>query len=163
MTVSEAMEKLLHSYEIYYNVNRETPTAPFAAEAVFHSHDEQFFLVKSAKLSEAESHEYVFFAEEETLTAERLRFLADTAWAEGISRVEPYSSHQSSDVVLGVLAEQITPEAMALVPKLRHYQSYRLGFHGWSHFRLYALEISSGRSAHNRQGRTLKKVFQSII
>ena len=163
MTVSEAMEKLLHSYEIYYNVNRETPTKPFAAEAVFHSHDEQFFLVKSAKLSEAESHEYVFFAEEETLTAERLQFLADTAWAEGISRVEPHSSHQSSDVVLGILAENITPEAMALVPKLRHYQSYHLGFQGWSHFRLYALEIPSGHSAHNRQGRTLKKVFQSII
>ena len=97
MTVSEAMEKLLHSYEIYYNVNRETPTEPFVAEAVFHSHDEQFFLVKSAKLSEAESHEYVFFAEEETLTAERLQFLADTAWAEGTSRVEPFPFVCSGD------------------------------------------------------------------
>lgn len=163
MTVSEAMEKLLRSYGVYYNVNRETPAAPFAAEAVFHSHDEQFFLVKSAKLSEAETHEYVFFAAEETLTPERLRELEEAAWTEGLSRVQPYSSHQSSDVVLGILAEHITPEAMALIPRLRHYQSYRFGFHGWSHFRLYALEVSSGRSACNRQGRSLKKVFQSII
>lgn len=162
MHAQEALEKLLRSYETYYNVNREDPAPPFAAEAVFHSHDERFFLIKSAKLSEAESHEYVFFAKEERLTADRLRQLSDAAWTTGTGRVRPYASHQSSDVLLEIVAEVIDPEAMALIPKLRRYQSYRYTLHGWSHFRLFALETSSGRMAWNPQGRRLKQIFQSI-
>lgn len=163
MNTEEALERLLRSYGSYYNVEREHPTPPFAAEAVFHSHDERFFLVKSAKLSEAESHEYVFFAQEKLLTAQRLQELTDAAWAAGTGRVNPHASHQSSDVLLEIVAEAITPEAMGLIPKLKRYQSYRHTLHGWSHFRLFALEVSSGRMACNRQGRSLKKIFQSII
>ncbi len=163
MDLSEAMEKLLRSYSAYYNVEREDPTPPFVAEASFHSHDERFFLVKSAKLSEAETHEYVFFAQEEHLTLERLHLLEQTAWTTGTGRVAPYASHQSSDVLLAILAGQIDGDALAEIPRLRHYQSYRHGLYGWSHFRLFALEVPSGRMACNRQGRHLKKVFQSII
>ena len=163
LNTEEALERLLRSYGAYYNVDRENPAPPFAAEAVFHSHDERFFLVKSAKLSEAESHEYVFFAREGNLTAQRLQELAEAAWATGTGRVTPHASHQSSDVLLEIVAESITPEAMAMIPKLKRYQSYRHTLHGWSHFRLFALEAPSGRMACNRQGRSLKKVFQSII
>lgn len=163
MNTQEALEKLLLSYSAYYDINREAPTAPFAAEAVFHSHDERFFLIKSAKLAEAESHEFVFFAREETLTEDRLRELADIAWTEGLSRVQPHAAHQSSDILLEIVAEAITPEALALIPKLKRYQSYRHSLHGWSHFRLFTLEVSSGRMACNRQGRSLKKIFQSIL
>ena len=163
MEIQQALDKLLNSYRAYYNVDQETPAAPFAAEAVFHSHQEGFFLVKQAKLSEAESHEYVFFAVEKELTEQKLRELADTAWNLGLSRVQPHSSHQSSDVILEILADSITPEAMALVPKLSFYKSYRFTLHGWSHFRLFALEVPSGRMACNRQGQRLKKIFLSIV
>lgn len=162
MNTQEALEKLLRAYGDYYDVNREDPTPPFAAEAVFHSHDERFFLIKSAKLSESESHEYVFFAVEETLTAERLKELVDIAWNTGTGRVEPYESHQCSDVLVEILADSISPEAMKLIPKLRRYKSYRYTLHGWSHFRLFAMEVSSGKLVFNRQGRRLKKIFQSI-
>lgn len=162
MDSREALEKLLRAYTSYYNVNRETPAPPFAAEAVFHSHDERFFLIRSARLSEAESHEYVFFAREDVLTADRLLKLADAAWTAGTGRVRPCASHQSSDVLLEIVAETITEEALALIPKVKRYQSYRFTFYGWSHFRLFALEASSGRMAWNRQGQSLKRVFQSI-
>lgn len=163
MNLTEAQDRLLRAYRPYYDVDCENITPPFFAEAVFHSHDEQFFLVKSAKLAEAETHEYVFFAAEQSLTAQRLQELAETAWNTGLARVQPHSSHQSSDVVLAILADSITPEAMRLIPRLRLYRSYRHGLQGWSHFRLYALEVSSGRTAHNRQGRALKKIFHSIM
>ncbi len=161
--MEEALDRLLRSYEAYYNVNRETPVPPFAAEAVFHSHEEGFFLVKSAKLTEAESFEYVFFALEPALTLDRLKDLAEKAWNAGISRVQPHSSHQSSDVVLAVLADQIEPEAFEACRKLKYYKSYCFSLQGWSHFRLYAVEVSSGRTVCNRQGRRLKSIFQSIV
>ena len=61
------MEKILRSFDAYYNVKREGAEAPFAAEAEFSLHDEQYFLVKSVRLGEADSKVYVYFATAENL------------------------------------------------------------------------------------------------
>lgn len=163
MTASEALPRLLDAYDAYYDVNRTDPAPPFAAEAVFHSHEEGFFLVRSARLSESESHEYVFFAVEKVLTLSRLEELAQIAWDTGLARVKPHGSHQSSDVILEILADTIEPDAMARIPKLKFYRSYRFTLQGWSHFRLFALEVPSGATACNRQGQRLKSVFTGLI
>ena len=79
MTAREALPKLLRSYYAYYNVTEENVTAPFDAEAEFHSHEEQFFLFKQAKLSESESKEFVFFKATERLTLAKLQQLDEIA------------------------------------------------------------------------------------
>ena len=162
MTATEALERLLRSYVQYYDILREGVEPPFTAEAVFHTHDTQYVLLKSAAISEAESHEYVFFAAAENMDLEGVNRLDETAWDRGLSRVKPHSNHRNSDVTLIILAEHITPEAMAAVKKLRHYKSYRFGFQGWSNYRLIALETTSGLLACNRQGQSLKKLFRNI-
>lgn len=162
MTPNEALERLLPSYIRYYDVFRENVEPPFAAEARFHSHGETYVLVKSARISEADSHEYVYFAVEQELTAARLEELDAAAWERGTGFVKPHSAHRNSDVTLIILAERISPEVMADVKKRKHYQSYRFGLQGWSSYRLVALETSSGTLACNRQGRDLKKLFRNI-
>ena len=162
MTATEALERLLRSYVQYYDIVRENVEPPFAAEATFHTHDEQYVLLKSAVISEAESHEYVFFATAESMDLADVTALDETAWERGLARVKPYSSHRNSDVTLILLAEHITPEAMAAIKKLKHYKSYRFGFHGWSNYRVIALETSSGSLAHNRLGQSLKKLLRNI-
>lgn len=157
------LEKVLEAYTRYYTINRETPSSPFAAEAVFHSRGEQYFLVKSAKLSESESNEYVFFAVEDEVDAAALQRLDRAAWTEGISRVNPHNGHRNSDVTLVILAEHISKESFSYIRKLHHYKSYRYGFQGWSSYRVIALESSTGQLACNRQGQSLRKLFQSII
>lgn len=162
MTVSEVLERLLKSYRRYYNVKTEDVTPPFAAEAAFHSHDEQFFLVKSARLAEADSHEYVFFATAQSLEREELQKLDEAAWEAGLSRVKPHWSHRSTDVALVILAERISPEAASDIPKLKRYKSYRHTLQGWSNYQVIALETSTGRLVCNRRGRDLKKLFRNI-
>ena len=162
MTATEALEQLLRSYVQYYDIIREDVTPPFTAEAVFHTHDTQYVLLKSAAISEAESHDYVFFATAENMDLADVTALDETAWNKGTERVKPYSSHRNSDVTLVLLAEHITPEAMAAIKKFKHYKSYRFGFHGWSNYRVIALETSSGTLAHNRLGQSLKKLFRNI-
>ena len=61
MTSGEALEKLLPSFKRYYNIKTEDITPPFDAEAEFFTHDVAYILMKSAKLSESESREFVFF------------------------------------------------------------------------------------------------------
>lgn len=163
MSKEEILEKLFSSFQVYYNIKREDVESPFVAEAEFHTHDEQFFLVKSAVISEAESKEYVYFAAEECLDEENLIRLDETAWERGIAHVKPHGNHRNTDVTLIIVADKITPEAFEKLPKLRHYQSYRFGFQGWSNYRLVAIEQSSGRAAYNRMGKSLKKLVCNIF
>ncbi len=157
------LDRLLKALQRYYNIPRETVTSPFAAEAVFHSNNEQYFLLKSAKLSDSESHEYMFIASEERLEAADVERLDQIAWETGLSRVQPHGGHRNTDITLILLADTISPEAAALVKKLRHYKSYRYMLRGWSDYRLVALELSSGQLTYNRKGQSLKKLFRNIL
>ena len=163
MTREEMLKKVLRSYAAYYDINTETPAAPFAAEAVFHSHSDAYFLVKSAAIGEAESHEYVFFASVDQLDSSLLASLDQTAWDTGISRVKPHSSHRNTDVTLVVAASSVTEEAKAQIPRLKHYKNYRMSLHGFSHYHLIVADLSSGDLTCNRQGRSLKKLFNKIL
>jgi len=162
MTAREALPILLRSYYAYYNVTEENVTPPFAAEAEFHSHEEQFFLVKAAKLSESESKEFVFFAVTEHLTLAEAKQLDETAWSTGLSRVVPHDGHRNSDVVLFILADVIDQDAANYLKKLHRYESYRHTLYGWSHYRVVAQEMSTGKSVFNRMGRQLKKLLRNI-
>ena len=162
MTPTEALDTLLKSYRRYYNIQTEDVEPPFTAEATFHTHDEQYFLVKSAKLSEAESHEYVYFFAGDQLELSDVQQLEARAWERGTSQVKPSVYHRNTDVTLVILAERIAPEAKAHIQKCRRYQSYRFSFHGWSSFRAVALETSTGGLSYNRRGRDLKKLFRNI-
>lgn len=162
MTTNEILERLLRSYVRYYDILREDVTEGFAAEAHFHSHDEQYWLTKSVKLAEADSHEYVYFALEETLTAEMVESLIDKAWTAGMSHVQASYSHHSSDVALILLADEIEPDAIRAIKKARRFASYKFGMNGFSHLRLIAFEPTSKKIVHNRMGDTLKKLFRNI-
>lgn len=164
MNLSDLTDRILRSYERYYNIKRDGDVIPpFVAEAVFHSHNEHYVLVKSAKLSEQESNEFVFFASEEALDAATVARLDEKAWNEGLSRVVPHSCHRNSDITLVIVAETVSKEAVSCIKKLHHYKSYRMGFQGWSNYRIIVLENSSGLLTYNRQGRELKKLFRKII
>ncbi len=162
MTVDEALQTILKSYRQYYNINTENDAKPFAAEAVFHSHNEQFFLVKAATLSEAESHEYVFFATTDKLGLDEAKYFDEAAWAEGMSRVVPHSNHRSTDIVLIILAGHIDDEAAEYIKKLKRYKSYRFTLQGWSHYSAVAIEPSGGDFFCNRRGKSLRKLFRNI-
>lgn len=163
MKLQEALEKLLPSFQRYYNIKKEDVEAPFVAEAVFQSHNEQYFLIKSARISEANSNEFIYFYTADTLTAEELGKLDTCAWERGISHVEPNYYHRNTDVALIVIVEKMDEEAKKLVRKLKHSKSYKCGLQGYSNYRLIALELSTGCVTYNRQGQSLKKLLSNII
>lgn len=163
MTASQALDLVLNSYSVYYNVSREDVTEPFAAEAAFHAQEAQYFLVKAVQMSAVESHEYIFFAVTDRLTLDLAQEYDKVAWETGMSRAVPGPNHRNTDVVLVVLAEQVDEDAAAFLKKLHRYRSYKHTFHGWSHYRVVALETSSETLVFNRMGQSLKKLFRKII
>lgn len=162
MTSAKALERVLPLFQVYYDIERDAVTEPFAAEAAFHSHDEQYFLFKSAKYTECDAHEYVFFAAPDKLTLAEARRLDEAAWAEGLSRVRPSSIHRSTDISLVILADEIDPDAAEYIKKLRRSKSYKLLLHGYSNYRAIAIETSSGSMTCNRLGQHLRKLFSNI-
>lgn len=163
MNKEEVLEQVLKSYKQYYNINRDNAKAPFACEAVFKSHNEQYFLVKAAKISDVDSNEFVFFALEDKFSKDRLLELDKIAWEEGLSRVEPREGHRNSDVTLIVISEHVDQNAYELAKKIKHYKSYRFSFYGWSNYKLVVIETSLNRFITNRQGNALKKLFINIL
>lgn len=61
LTPGEALERVLRSYQTYYNIKTEAVEPPFAAEAIFGSHNEQYFLIKKAKVADIDTNETVYF------------------------------------------------------------------------------------------------------
>lgn len=162
MKNNDVFSRVLHSFEAYYDINVDNVCSPFVAEAEFHSHAEQYFFVKEAKLAEVDSNEYVYFALEDNLNLPHLHELKQIAWDTGLSRVKPFSGHKNSDVVLVILTENVTEDVLNAIRKIKLHKSYYFSFYGWSDFRLVVLETSSGRLAYNKAGRNLKEVFQDI-
>jgi len=163
MTPEKVLPLLLRSYSRYYNIREENVTEPFAVEMDFHSREEQYFLVKSMRMSHADSNEYVFVAVTDHLTPELAKLYDEKAWETGMSRVEPGPSHRNSDVTLIILAETIDQDAAKYLKKLRRYNSYKHTLHGWSYYRVVAMETSSDKLVFNRMGQELKKLFRNII
>lgn len=162
MMSADALEKILPLFQVYYDIERENATEPFDAEAAFHSHDEQYFLIKTAKYTEMEAHEYAFFAALDKLTPENAKELDEIAWNTGLSRARPSSIHRSTDVTLVLVADEVDPDAAAYIKKLKRSKSYKCLLHGFSNYHAIAIETSTGVMTCNRLGQHLRKLFSNI-
>ena len=163
MNRNEALEKILNSFTRYYNVKTSDVEPPFSAEAEFHAHGEKYLLVKSAHIADIDSNEYVFFAAEDSLDAEKLSNLDKAAWERGISRIKPYYGHRNSDVVLFILADKVSDDALKAAKKIRHYKSYLFSIYGWSHYKLAICDCSTEKCTFNRMGKDLSKITAKLF
>lgn len=163
METSEALEKVLLSFERYYNVKKTDVTVPFAAEAEFKMHNEQYFLIKAAKVADIDSREFVYFALEDNPEPEKIAELCEIAWDAGLSKVTPGPDHRNSDVTMIFLCKGLNPEIMAMIKKMRKSKNYRFGFYGWSSFKVLAFDLCSGKSACNYLARDLGKSLSKLL
>ena len=159
----EVLERLLQAYRGYYNVLPQSSIPEFAAEAEFRLHDEQYFLVKAARLSESDSREIIFFALTDSLDAQQIERLCTLAWEEGVRRTQPGPNHRGTDIGLVVLAQSVDADAARAVRRFNRTKSYRLGLQGYSRFRAVAYDLTQNVTVRNRMGDTLEKVISDIF
>lgn len=156
----EAFENILRSYERYYDIKRENPMPPFAAEASFETHSEGFMLIRAAKLAEFDAREYVFFAVPPRVDTTLAEELADKVWEETLRRAIPQEGHKSTDGVLVILTDELDKGAAAHLRRERRFQSYRHGIYGSSTLRIVARDLSKEETVTNRHGRDLARLFR---
>lgn len=161
-TRGEMLEGLLRSFGGYYTVRQDGVAAPFVAEAEFHSHTEQYLLVRAAHIADIDSNEYVFFSSEEQLTADSLTRLDERAWEEGLSRVRAGEGHRNSDIGLIILCDRADKEALKQARRIYRYKSYKWGLRGWSGYRVAIWEAESGNVSCNRLGKNIKATIGKV-
>lgn len=162
MLASDALEKILPLFDVYYQLRREDPAPPFEAEAVFSAKDTHFAVYRNVKIGEADSGEILYFITAERLTEDLARTLDEKAWETGLARVKPGPEHRNTDIGLIICADTVDDAAARYVKKCRRYKSYKHMFHGWSNYYLVAIETSTGRLTTNRRGEHFKKLFGNI-
>lgn len=165
MDADQLLKKFVSSFERYYNIRIDDVTEPFTAEADFKSHNEQYVLVKAAKIADIDSNEYVYLKIAQEISAQEIEQLAEQAWNAGVSRVKPYYGHRNSDVTLLIITDAILSEkknTKKTIKKLKYSKSYKMTLWGWSNFRVAVKELSSGQIHTNRLGSDLKKVLAKI-
>ena len=163
MEPTEAITKILPSFEQYYTIKKEDITPPFCSEAEFRSHNEQYFLVRSAHIADIDSNEFVYFADPDELTSEKLDELVNAAWTAGLAKVRPYNGHRNSDISLLIFTKALSPETASKISKTKLYKSYKFSFHGWSHFKLTVCNVSDMSIYSNRHGRDFVKLITRNI
>ncbi len=159
MTKQDMLERIIDSYRHYYDINRDTPVEPFVAEAVFKSHGEEYFLIKSAKITEMDSSEVAFFADVTRLDTTEYEGFVDKVWDETLARADVKPNHRNSDGILIIMADDIDADTKKKIRKTRRYKSYRFTLWGWSELRVIAYEHNTGNVVCNRQGDILKRLF----
>lgn len=166
-----AIKKLLPAFSQYYTIKEVDITPPFCAEAEFRSHNEQYFLVRSAHIADIDSNEFVYFAATNCLDSANLEELIKTAWATGLEKVYPYNGHRNSDVSLLIFTKTIFPETITTIKKTKLYKSYKFSLHGWSHFKLAVCKLPDNSQAEasevevytNRQGKDFIKLIKKNL
>ena len=87
----------------------------FPGYAEFHSYGEKYVLVKSAKLWEVDTHEYLFFVLADALDETQVRDLVSFMEHDGLKKVVPKPNHMSSAISLVIVADSCTQEAAKAV------------------------------------------------
>ena len=155
----QAIKKLLPAFSQYYTIKETDITPPFCAEAEFRSHNEQYFLVRSAHIADIDSNEFVYFADSDSLDTRKLEELIKSAWNAGLAKVRPYNGHRNSDVSLLIFTKTISPETIQKIKKTKLYKSYKFSFHGWSNFKLAVCTTSDLTIYTNRHGKDFIKLI----
>ena len=164
-----ALNKILPAFEQYYTIKKEEIAPPFCAEAEFRSHNEQYFLVRSAHIADIDSNEFVYFAAADSLDSSKLEELVNTAWEAGLAKVNPYNGHRNSDVSLLIFTKSISPETAIKIKKTKLYKSYKFSLHGWSHFKMAVCDRgTTGKDGapevfSNRQGKDFIKLIKKNL
>lgn len=159
------LERLLVSHETWFDVYRdyEFGGRTFPGFAEFHSHGEQYVLVKRAKLWEVDAFEYLFFESVEHLDEPLLAELVEYMTTVAIEKVHPDPNHMTSYLSLVVIADGISDGLEKVVRKTKFRKNFALGIRGWADLRLAVVDLSTQSVTTNSQGKELRSTLEANL
>lgn len=153
-----ALEGILGAYMRLFDVQRECECAgrSFSAYAEYHEYDEQYVLVKRAKLWEAHIHEYAYFQIVDRLDGRALDELLGFMKTDALGRLDPEPDHMTSYLSLVIVTNSMDDQLARTVRKTRFRKDFRLGIRGWAELKLAVVDVSRQRVITNPAGESME-------
>lgn len=161
---AEAVEKLLKSYEAYFNVNRfDEDGSPLTARCDFFEHSQKYVLSKRAELWSTDSEEFLYLFNVPRLDLETLNSCQKMAYEDGMSRLNIGPGHMYSFITTVFLCDSCDEDARKVLRKTRIYKSFHFSLHGWMDYHTVVVSLDGERVDSNYSGRSTAKIMKKVL
>lgn len=163
-TREEAIERLLKSYQVYYNVNRmDEEQRPIVARCDFFEHSQKYVLSKKAELWSADSEEFLYILDVPHLSLEIFEKYRDLIHEDGMSRAHIGPGHMYTFITPIFICDTCGEDARKALKKCRIYKSFHFSLHGWMDYHAAVVELGSSRIDTNRSGHNVAKILKNVL
>lgn len=160
-----AVEKLLQSYEAYFNITRfDEEQLPLTARCDFFEHSEKYVISRKAELWTSDSEEFVYVYNMPRLTLELFERCKSRAYEDGSGRMNIGPGHMYTFITAVFLCDTCDADAVRALKKSRIYKSFHFSLHGWLDYHNAVVCFDEGgRIESNYAGRSTAKILKKIL
>lgn len=162
-STAELTQKLLDSYQRYYNITLYEDGLPLQALCEYYEQSEKYVVSRKANLWTAKGEEFIFLYEMPILTMELFQRCLDEAVTKGRAMAHIGPGHMYTYITPVFVCEKCEPDALKALKKCRIHKLFRFSLHGWLDVRLAACQVASGTIDTNRTGRDMEKQLKAIL
>lgn len=170
-TTNSAVEKLLSSFQAYYNVKEYTEAEkrelkmelPLRAFCEYYEKARKYVLSQKAELWSANSEEFIFLFQTEHLTKELFEKCKDYAYEESMKLAHIGPGHMYTYVTPIFVCDVCDEDARKALSKCLKFKSFRFSFHGWMDLHTAVLEVQNNQISLNAGGRSVEKVMKKVL
>lgn len=164
MTREEAIQKLLKSYQAYYNINEnDNGDDAFVARCDFFEHAQKYVLSKKAELWSTKCEEFIYLFSVPNLTESLYEKYTQFAIEDGNKRMNIGPGHMYTYITPIFICDTCDGEAVKKLKKHRLYKSFHFSLHGWLDFHVSAVALSDKRIYRNSAGRYTAKILKKVL
>lgn len=166
MTREEMLKMLLQSYAASYDIveapnDEEMPS--LAAKAHFHVEESKYMIVRSARMYETASDEYVWFFSVPHLNDAMCEACIRYTWNQGLPLAKHDGKQMVTRIVAVFLCDSMDPEAEQRVRKCALYKSFQFSLKGWAECHTVAADLQKEYAVSNRYGRDTANYLNKLM
>ncbi len=159
----ETLQKLLKSYEAYFNVTLFEDASPLAARCDFFEHSQKYVLSRKAELWSTDCEEFLYIFNVARLDLETLNKCRKIAYEDGMSRLNIGLGHMYSYITSVFLCDSFADDAAKTLKKTRIYKSFHFSLHGWMDYHTAAVSLDENKIISNYSGRSTAKILKRVL
>ncbi len=164
ITRQEAIDKLLRSYETYFNITRfEEKDLPLTARCDFFEHSQKYVLSRKAELWSANSEEFLYLFQMPNLTVTLFEQCKNQAIEDGMRRMHVGPGHMYTFITAVFVCEACDKEALKALKKSHLYKSFKFSLHGWMDYHNAIVTCSTNEIKSNYAGKSTAKILKRVL
>ncbi len=163
-TRETALERLLKSYETYYNIHRfGDEQLPITARCDFFEHSQKYMLSKKAELWSADCEEFLYLLNIPHLTLPLYEQWRDYVHKDAMALLHIGPGHMYSFITPVFVCDTCDEDARKALRRCRIYKSFHFSLHGWMDYHVAVVDLGRSRVDSNRSGHSTAKILKKVL